>query len=177
MAEPTVPLSESPDVQIVSLAARVGRYGDFAARLSELLQTRPPEGPRRATAGGASLLGVGPGRWLAVRDGSAPLYEALARPLQGLAAVCDQGDGYAVFSVEGSAARRVLSKGVPVDLHPTAFGPDAVAVTLVAHTGAIVWRTEAGFRIAVFRSYRDSFRHWLDEAAAEFTTTPDEGQG
>ncbi len=34
--------------------------------------------------------------------------------------------------------------------------------------GVILWRTEDGFRIAVFRSYAASFRHWLDGAAAEF---------
>jgi len=161
-------------VQIVSIAARRGQGDQLADRLRDLLQLEPPLGPRCTWAGDTSLLGVGPGRWLAVRDGpSPPLYDSLALELAGLAAVCDQGDGYAVFRVEGPAARHVLAKGVPVDLHPQAFGPHAAAVTLVAHMGAILWLAEAGYRIAVFRSYGASFWHWLSGATAEFLAAPE----
>ncbi len=172
MAEPRVNIREVEGVQIVSLSARRGRYGELVSRLRELWRVTPPQGPHLASEGDLSLLGVGPDRWLAVRDSGAPLHDAMARPLQGLAAVVDQSDGYAVFDVSGPCARWVLSKGVPVDLHPDAFAPDAVAVTLLAHMGAIVWRSGAGFRIAVFRSYRESFRHWLQEAAREVLGQP-----
>ena len=160
-------------MQIVSIAAARGRAADLKARLQSLLQVEPPAGPRRSWTGETSLLGVGPDRWLAVREAAGPpLHDVLVLELEGLAAVCDQGDAYAVFAVSGPAARRVLAKGVPVDLDPAVFGLDAVAATLVAHMGVILWRTEAGYRIAVFRSYAASFRHWLNGAAAELPVGP-----
>ena len=156
------------EVQIVSIAARRGKAGELKDRLRTLLRIEAPDGPRRSWTDDLSLLGVGPDRWLAVREAASPPLFALELELAGLAAVCDQGDAYAVFAVAGPAARRVLAKGAPVDLDPGVFGLDSVAATLVAHMGVILWRTEDGFRIAVFRSYAASFRHWLDGAAAEF---------
>ncbi|MEI9963328.1 MAG: sarcosine oxidase subunit gamma family protein [Caulobacteraceae bacterium] len=107
-----------------------------------------------------------------MREGVSPPLTALELELAGLAAVCDQGDAYAVFAVTGPAARRVLAKGVPVDIDPAVFGLDSSAATLVAHMGVNLWRADDGFRIAVFRSYAESFRHWLEGAAAEFLTAP-----
>ncbi len=116
---------------------------------------------------------MGPDRWLAVSDASSPvLHDLLVLELAGVAAVCDQGDAYAVFAVSGPAAACVLAKGVPLDLHPSAFGADAVAATLVAHMGVILWYAVSGYRIAVFRSYGASFQHWLEGAAAEFLPLP-----
>ena len=175
---PPVSLSLSlvDGLQIVSIAARRGRADELKARLRSLLQIDAPQGPGRAWAGGVSLLGVGPDRWLAVREGVSPPLSALELELAGLAAVCDQGDAYAVFAVAGPAAGRVLAKGVPVDLNPSVFGLESAAATLVAHMGVILWRMDDGYRVAVFRSYVQSFRHWLDGAAAEFVSAraPDE---
>jgi heterotetrameric sarcosine oxidase gamma subunit len=59
-------------------------------------------------------------------------------------------------------------KGVPIDLHPAAFADD-VAVTVIAHIGAIVWQSAPDhFSIAIFRSYAGSFWHWRAASAAEF---------
>jgi sarcosine oxidase subunit gamma len=64
--------------------------------------------------------------------------------------------------------RDALAKGVPVDLHPTVFTDD-VAVTIISHIGAIVWQSAPDrFSIAIFRSYAQSFWHWLAASAAEF---------
>ncbi len=165
---PAVSLTLVDQIQIVSIAARRGRAGELRDRLRSLLQVEAPQGPARAWAGSTSLLGVGPDRWLAVREGLSPPLFALELELAGLAAVCDQGDAYAVFAVVGPAAGRVLAKGVPLDLDPSVFSLNSAAATLVAHMGVIVWRADDGFRIAVLRSYAKSFQHWLDGAAAEF---------
>jgi sarcosine oxidase subunit gamma len=162
-----IDLALLPDAAIASLAVRKGRQADLSTAMEWLLRLSPRDGPRKTETDGMALLGVGPGRWLAISEAGAPLYERLAAPLAGLASLCEQGDGYAVFAIGGPASRRVLAKGVPVDLHPAVFAPDAVAVTLIAHMGAIVWRADEAFRIAVFRSYARSFWHWLTEAAAE----------
>ena len=50
-----------------------------------------------------------------------------------------------------------------------------VAVTVIAHVGAVVWRRNGCFAFAVFRSYAGSFWHWLAASAAEFGLTVVEG--
>ena len=113
-----------PPVPIVSVLARKGQ--NFAADLGV------SDGPRQSVLDGATILGIGPGRWLFLgRD-----VEQL-RHLAGRASLADHSDGYAVFEIAGAKARDVLAKGVPVDLHPGVFKDD-VAVTVIAHIGAIV---------------------------------------
>jgi heterotetrameric sarcosine oxidase gamma subunit len=121
------------------------------------------DAPMRGSAGAITALGLGPGRWLFL--GAAP--DALQAAFTGLASLSDHSDGYAVFEIRGSAVRRTLAKGVPLDLE--LFKDTDVAVTSVAHIGAIVWRNDdGGWIIAVFRSYAASFWHWLEASAGEF---------
>jgi sarcosine oxidase gamma subunit len=104
--------------------------------------------PRRSGASGVTALGIGPGRWLFLNQS----MDQLA-PLSGMASLSDHYDS---------------AKGVPVDLHPSVFTDD-VAVTIIAHIGAIVWQSAPDhFSIAIFRSYAGSFWHWLSASAAEF---------
>jgi sarcosine oxidase subunit gamma len=118
---------------------------------------------RQSGAGGITALGIGPGRWLFL---DSPLQQLAS--LSELASLSDHSDGYAVFEVCGPKARAALVKGVPVDLHPDVF-TDTVAVTVIAHIGAIVWQSAPErFSIAVFRSYAGSFWHFLSASAAEF---------
>jgi methylglutamate dehydrogenase subunit D len=121
------------------------------------------DAPRQSGADGIIALGIGPGRWLLL--GAAP--GELAN-LSGLASLADHSDGYAIFEIWGPKVRETLAKGVPVDLHPNVF-TDTVAVTVIAHIGAIIWQSAPErFSIAVFRSYAGSFWHWLAASAAEF---------
>jgi sarcosine oxidase subunit gamma len=121
---------------------------------------------RQSGANGVTALGIGPGRWLFLGT----TLDQLA-PLADFASLSDHSDGYAVFEVWGPKARESLAKGVPVDLHPSVF-TDNVAVTVIAHIGAIVWQSAPDrFSIAVFRSYAGSFWHWLAASAAEYGLT------
>jgi methylglutamate dehydrogenase subunit D len=142
---------------IVSVLARKGH--------AEALMERGGivDAARRSGANGVTALGIGPGRWLFLHQRLDELT-----PLSGLASVSDHSDGYAVFELWGSEVRKTLAKGVPIDLHPTVFTDD-VAVTIIAHIGAIVWQSAPDrFSIAIFRSYAGSFWHWLSASAAEF---------
>ena len=157
------------DLQLASVIARKGAGAAVAERLRDRFGAAPGAGPVRTGDAALAWLGVGPDRWLAVKTGRDGRWAAvLARELEGLAAVADQSDGYAVIEVAGPAARETLAKGFPIDLHPAAFGPEAAAVTLVAHIGAVIWRGEGEdrFLIAVFRSTAESFWHWLSGVAA-----------
>jgi sarcosine oxidase subunit gamma len=143
----------------------------LAAKALERLGAALPDGPRRTQAPGLSVVGVGPRRWLLVRDGAdSDFAPGLAADLHGLAAVCLQSDAYALFQVAGPMARNTLAKGVSIDLHPLAFDLSSAAVTQAAHVGVILWQIDEApvYELAVPRSYERSFWAWLGESADEF---------
>jgi len=145
---------------IVSVLVRKGHAQALMEKAGAL------DAPRQSSANGVTALGIGPGRWLFL---GAPLDQLTA--LSDLASLADHSDGYAMFEVWGPKVRETLAKGVPVDLHPSVF-TDTVAVTVIAHIGAIVWQSAPDhFSIAVFRSYAGSFWHWLAASAAEYGLT------
>jgi methylglutamate dehydrogenase subunit D len=122
-----------------------------------------------ASAGeGLALWGTGPGQWLAFADLGTPGWaDALGETLVDVAAVVDQSGAYSLLHIAGSDARRLLQKGLPVDLSPGAFAPGAVVVSAVAHIGVIVHQdSPTSFHLAVFRSFAGSFRHWLEPSIA-----------
>jgi methylglutamate dehydrogenase subunit D len=83
-------------------------------------------------------------------------------------AVTDQSDARVVLQVGGSLAADALAKGVGIDLHPRSFAPGDVAVTLVGHVSALLWREESGFGCAVASGYAASVAAFLIDAALEF---------
>jgi methylglutamate dehydrogenase subunit D len=123
-----------------------------------------------AAAGeGPSLLGVGPGAWLAVEEDAQPDFaDRLQQDLAGLASVSDQSSAYAVLRLSGPGARTVLQRGASIDFHSDVFRVGSVAVTVIAHIGVVIWQVDDAptYDVFVFRSFAESFRHWLDETAA-----------
>ncbi|CAN5522445.1 hypothetical protein BH10PLA2_BH10PLA2_01240 [soil metagenome] len=116
-----------------------------------------------------ALIGTGPSTWLAYTAvGTSVFASELASRLVGKASVSDQSSGYIIFVLKGPGARRLLQRGAPIDLHPSAFAPGSVATTVIAHIGAIIWQVdqEPTFHVAVFRSFSQSFRRWLETASA-----------
>ena len=98
------------------------------------------------------------------------MAQALARDLDGLAAIADQSDAYAVCRIAGPRARDALAKGVTLDLHPASFPSGSAAVTGIAGIGAVLWLGDEAptFDVAVARSLASSFWHWLVTGAAEY---------
>jgi methylglutamate dehydrogenase subunit D len=83
--------------------------------------------------------------------------------------VADQSDARLVLRLSGPSVRDILVKGVPVDLHPKAFKPGDVAVTLVAYIGVqLDMLDDATFQLTAPRSMAGSFWSWLTAAATEF---------
>jgi len=64
----------------------------------------------------------------------------------------------------------VLAKGIPLDLHPRAFAPGDVALSVASHIAVQLWQANDAptFRLLAPRGYAGSFRRWLGESAAEF---------
>ncbi|EWY40848.1 hypothetical protein N825_33500 [Skermanella stibiiresistens SB22] len=136
--------------------------------LATLARLKGEGGDAPAIDDGITLIGTGPGRWLAIAEGrdGVDLEAALRRS----GAVTDQSDAYVVIDLSGPDARRTLAKGVALDLHASVFPVGTSAVTVISHIGVTLWLADAAptFRLAVPRSYAASFVHWLKSSAAEF---------
>lgn len=163
---------------IASVFVRRHKRAALERRVRDLWGLELPHGPKCVIAGELSLLGTGPGAWLALhRHGSDDFAASLRTSLVDLASVSEVSDAWSVTSLRGPRVREVLCKVVPVDVHPRAFGVGAVAVTVAAQIGAILWRLEddadssSSFEIAVARSMTMSFWRTLFESAAEFGYT------
>jgi sarcosine oxidase subunit gamma len=145
------------------------------ARVRERYGVDLPSGPSRIEAGSVAFAGTAPGAWLATCKGAPNTFALeLREAFGGLASVCDQSDGYAVLRLSGPQVRATLRKMLPIDLHPTAFRPGDVAVTIAAHIGVTVWRLADDddgvpvFELAAFRSMAASLWHTIDTSAAEY---------
>ncbi len=67
--------------------------------------------------------------------------------------VANVSDARAVFIVQGPAAREVIRKLTPADLHPDRFGPGQMRRTRLAQVPAAFWmRDDETFEVICFRS-------------------------
>jgi sarcosine oxidase subunit gamma len=155
---------ERTGLGIATVMARAGQVPALGQRLGMALV----DGPVRSAAEARAMLGTGPGTWLMIAENVAPDWaERIADDMAGLASVFDQSSGYAILRLSGAEAAAVLRKGAFLDFHVDAFPPGSVAVAVIEHIGAILWRLdETVFEIVVFRSFASSFWHWLVTAAA-----------
>ncbi len=148
---------------------------EFMSAVSGILGTEPPGAPNTSVLGdGVEVLWLGPDEWLLVT--SPGREEALERALLEAfrggvpGAVVNVGEGRAVITLGGPAAREVLAKGCPLDLHPRVFGPDRCAQSLLAGSPVLLHQTRATpvFDLYVPRSAAEYLWVWLEDAAAEF---------
>ncbi len=179
---PAVTIDVRDDLTIAGVAAFSGRTEEVAARLRERFGLALPIRPEQATgADGLVAQWAGPAQWLVMASrggdraggpagGARDLEAELAPLLGGIAAVVDLSDARAVLRVSGPKARDVLAKGVGIDLHARAFAVGDVAITHAAHTGVTIALVDDAptFEISMFRSFAESFAHFLSEAAREF---------
>lgn len=115
--------------------------------------------------GSATYVTTQPDQTLVVGDRGAMLdLPALDGP------VTDLTGSRAILRVSGPAWREALSAVLPVDLHPSAFGPGAAAATYAAHLSMLVWRADAAeaVEIAVYRSFAGALLHAVEAAAAPY---------
>lgn len=165
MAEPLT-LSSIAGLGIATVMARRGVSADA---LGATLGHAAPDGPAAVRSGSRTMVGTGPGTWLVLEEGAAGDFaERLADCLAGLAGVSDQSSSYMVHALSGPSARALLQRGLAIDLDPSAFAPGAAAVSQIGHIGVVLWQVGAApdFRIAVWRSYAESFRRWIEMTAA-----------
>lgn len=124
-----------------------------------------------AGTGEISLRFCGPGEWLAVSQAetSDGLQRSLSLLFAETAYVFDQSDGRIVLKLSGPNVRRILAKGVAIDLHPSVFAIGASMNVLCGHIGVNLARTgENEFELIVMRSFAESLVDDLRLMGREF---------
>lgn len=179
--------------QLAHLAVRDGQTAGLAAALDAGFGIALPAPGKRTVGNGLNgnrlaLTAVGPGQWFAeltaVGDAAAEAgidIEAALRPVLGaFAAIVDQSHARIVLRLEGRKVRDILAAGLPLDLHPRAFGPGDAAQSLIAQIGVLIWQRcdtapdpaapDDGpiYELAIPRSTAGSFGRWLMATAARY---------
>ena len=97
------------------------------------------------------------------------LFKSIKATVGDAASVIDQSHGRVVIVITGPKARAVLAKGMPVDLHDSAFAIGHSAQTQMAHVGVHITRTDENvFMLSVFRGFSESLWQWLCLSSAEY---------
>lgn len=166
-----VRLAEWPFLTMVNL--RVAPESDAADRIGKTLGAPlPRQCGHTAATGPHTVLWLGPDEWLVVSrsDGHAvatELREALAGDP---GSVVDLSANRTTLELSGPAARQVLEKGCPLDLHPRAFGPGRAVSTTVGPVAALLWQVDDAptYRLLPRSSFADYLARWLIDAMSEY---------
>lgn len=153
----TVSLAELPLPRVTSVAPFAGQDKAVAKALKTMGLTFPLPNSTVTSKGEGTLIWTG--------RNQAFLWAADPSPLQGLAALTDQTDGWCGLTLTGAAAADVLARLVPVDLRLSTRPPGACIRTGLNHMNAVLWRTgPEAFTILTFRSMARTAWHELTGA-------------
>jgi sarcosine oxidase subunit gamma len=177
--ERNVRVSEWRFTTMVSL--RVDPASPAAAELEGVLGTALPRTSGEVTSHGQhSVLWQGPDEWLVVSQMSADaLVPALVESVKGAhTAVVDVSVNRTVVELKGTAARAVLQKGCPLDLHPRAFTPGRAVTTTLARIPLVLWQVGPdSYRLLPRASFAEYVARWLLDASQEFGSAFRDGGG
>ena len=161
-----VELEEAPLLGMITLKGDLASPAMRAAA-SQATGLAIPAVRRIATAGDRRALWMAPDEVL-LQTPYAERGVALSAAQGALAGAphlaVDVSDARAVFRLAGAAARDVLAKGAPIDLHPSAFGLGDLRRTRIATVAAAIYQTSDApetFEVFCFRSYAPYLWKWL----------------
>lgn len=171
-----VPFQTMVGVRVVPGSEVAGRV---EAQLGTALPTACGSVSQGASQGtGLVVLWLAPDEFLVVSDAdpatlTGALVEAVAA---GPGSATDLSANRTSFEVSGPAAREVLEKGCPLDLHPRVFAVGSAYVTALGSVPIILWQTDPStgqgsgesYRILPRSSFADFLGRWLLDAMAEF---------
>ncbi|MFD5122469.1 sarcosine oxidase subunit gamma [Streptomyces sp. NPDC058385] len=166
-----VTLAERPFVGMVNV--RVDPASAAATRIEKILGAPlPREHGGTTTSGVHTAFWLGPDEWLVLSQAEMgcavdELREALAADP---GSVVDVSANRTTLELSGPAARQVLEKGCPLDLHPRVFGPGRAVSTTVGPIAVLLWQVDDGptYRLLPRSSFADYLARWLIDAMSEF---------
>ncbi|CCH88500.1 Sarcosine oxidase subunit gamma [Modestobacter italicus] len=167
-----VTLTEVPFLTMVSV--RVDPGSAAFGRLGRQLRVELPSACGQvASAGGHSVLWLGPDEWLVISqaDPDALVAELRSSLAEDHGSVVDVSANRTTLELNGPAARHTLEKGCPVDLHPRSFSPGTAVATTVGRIPVLLWQTGATtYRVLPRASFANYVARWLLDATTEFAS-------
>lgn len=166
-----VTLTEWPYLTMVNL--RVDPASEAAARIEKTLGAALPAAcGDTATAGPHTVTWLGPDEWLIVSQDEVTALETESREAlgDGPGSVVDVSANRTTLELSGPAARQVLEKGCPLDLHPRSFGPGRAVSTTVGPVAVLLWQVDDAptYRLFPRSSFADYLARWLIDAMSEY---------
>jgi len=135
-----------PDA-IVTLAPFAGQVMAVADVLRAHVKLGLPKQREVRTRGHTRILWIGPGLWLL-----AGVFDPveIAKALSGVAAVCDQSDGFVALHLTGEKANNLLARLTPLDVDR--LDVDQTACCEIVRMSGILTRSKSSFDILLPRS-------------------------
>jgi sarcosine oxidase subunit gamma len=168
-----IQLSAPKDLAIVSIALPLGGEAAAEKAIKSAFGIALPEVGISATTKGSAeaIMRLGADQAFVLFPCATPDAEPqIAARLKGVAYTTDQTDAWCALQISGPGARRALERICPIDLHPDAFKPNAIARTVMEHMGAIVARTdEDTYLLLSASSSAKSFLHAVEVSAQNVT--------
>ncbi|MFD5257409.1 sarcosine oxidase subunit gamma [Streptomyces bobili] len=164
-------LTERPFLTMVNL--RVDPASEAADRMGQTLGAPLPSRCGETTGSGPlTVFWLGPDEWLVLSRAepsavTAELNEALG---DAPGSVVDVSANRTALELSGPAARQVLEKGCPLDLHPRAFAPGQAVSTTVGPVAVLLWQVDdtPTYRLFPRSSFADHLARWLIDAMSEY---------
>jgi len=166
-----VALAERPFLTMVNL--RVDPASEAADRIEKALGAPLPRQCGHTTASGPHMVAwLGPDEWLVLSQTDAITVAGELRTALAAApgSAVDVSANRTTLELTGPAARQVLEKGCPLDLHPRAFGPGQAVSTTVGPVPVLLWQVDDAptYRLLPRSSFADYLARWLIDAMTEY---------
>jgi sarcosine oxidase subunit gamma len=158
---------------LLQVAGFPGTIGEVERVLPAVVGTALPKTPSDTAAAGAGrVFRTGPEQFWIVgpsqNGNGAEAHLRQAIPPE-VGAVTSLSHSRARIVIEGTCARDVLKKGIPLDFDSDVFRIDQAALTGLHHTPILVHRAGADrYELYAMRSFALSVWEWLTDAALEF---------
>jgi sarcosine oxidase subunit gamma len=172
MSESPLRLERVLDIAYVNLRGD-SQNAELQAAVRDVCKTALPDEANTVVGEACMIFWLGPDEWMLVGDNmeSAGLAPELAAKLADQhVAINDVSGGLVCYRLLGAAARRLLTKGCTLDLHPGVFGPGQCAQTGLAKAGVLIrpLPDNSGYDLIVRRSFADYLWQWLLRAGREY---------
>jgi sarcosine oxidase subunit gamma len=153
------------EVRNFTLTQVAGFSKDYEAGVAAITGPLPPANDQAIESNGRTIFRTGPLTFWCV----GPDNDDLGTRIAGKAIITPLSSSRTRISIEGRAAREVLRKGFPIDLHESVFTPGKFAQTGVHHTPVLL-HCVAGqrFELYAMRTFAMNIWEWLEDAALEF---------
>ena len=157
-ASPTLQIGEAREFSLLQVAGSSKAITPITGKL-------PGKVGMATQSNGRILMRTGENQFWIVGSES----DDLAAQLREIAILTPLSHSRTRIFIEGARAREVLSKGIPLDFHPTVFKPGMFAMTGIHHTPVLVHCvSDHRFEIYALRTFALSVYDWLTDAALEF---------